>query len=193
MNEYDYKKMMDNFELEARHNKILKDIKDKWSSLSALHDEKVQNMKILTEKMYKKKDRELKKKLSRKEEIIKKQLEMRRNMREEEKKKREAITKKKVDDVFKNLIEFKNVEEEKRLILERETFDKCNNKNFLVNRIEKNYNENRQKIYKKLVNKNVTERDNYITSLNKYLKEQEAITETKKEKAFKKYQGYVRK
>ena len=126
MNEYDYKKMMDNFELEARHNKILKDIKDKWSSLSALHDEKVQNMKILTEKMYKKKDRELKKKLSRKEEIIKKQLEMRRNMREEEKKKREAITKKKVDDVFKNLIEFKNVEEEKRLILERETFDKCN-------------------------------------------------------------------
>ena len=126
INEYDYKKMMDNFELEARHNKILKDIKDKWSSLSALHDEKVQNMKILTEKMYKKKDRELKKKLSRKEEIIKKQLEMRRNMREEEKKKREAITKKKVDDVFKNLIEFKNVEEEKRLILERETFDKCN-------------------------------------------------------------------
>ena len=126
MNEYDYKKMMDNFELEARHNKILKDIKDKWHSLSALHDEKVQNMKILTEKMYKKKDRELKKKLSRKEEIIQKQLEMRKNMREEEKKKREAITKKKVDDVFKNLIEFKNVEEEKRLILERETFDKCN-------------------------------------------------------------------
>ena len=66
MNEYDYKKMMDNFELEARHNKILKDIKDKWSSLSALHDEKVQNMKILTEKMYKKKDRELKKKIIKK-------------------------------------------------------------------------------------------------------------------------------
>ena len=65
MNEYDYKKMIDNFDLEARHNKILKDIKDKWSSLSALHDEKVENMKIKTEKMYKKKDRELKKKLKR--------------------------------------------------------------------------------------------------------------------------------
>ena len=51
---------------------------------------------------------------------------MRKTMREEEKKKREAITKKKVDDVFKNLIEFKNIEEEKRLILEKETFDKCN-------------------------------------------------------------------
>ena len=47
-------------------------------------------------------------------------------MREEEKKKREEITKKKVDDVYKNLNEFKNKEEEKRLILEKETFDKCN-------------------------------------------------------------------
>ena len=126
MNEYDYKKMIDNFDLEARHNKILKDIKDKWSSLSALHDEKVENMKIKTEKLYKKKDRELKKKLKRKEEIIQKQLEMRKNMREEEKKKREEITKKKVDDVYKNLNEFKIIEEEKRLILEKETFDKSN-------------------------------------------------------------------
>jgi hypothetical protein len=60
-----------------------------------------------------------------------------------------------------------------------------------VNRIEKNYNDNRQKIYKKLVKKNITERDNYINGLNKYLKEQEQLTEIKREKAFKKYQGYV--
>ena len=60
-----------------------------------------------------------------------------------------------------------------------------------MNRIEKNYNDNRQKIYKKLVKKNITERDNYISSLNKYLKEQEQLTEIKREKAFKKYQGYV--
>ena len=116
--------MMENFDLEARHNKILKDIKDKWSSLSALHDEKVENMKIKTEKLYKQKDRELKKKLLRKDQVIKRQLEMRRNMMEEEKRKREERTKKKVDDVAKNLIEFKNMEEKKRLILEKETFDK---------------------------------------------------------------------
>ena len=118
--------MMENFDLEARHNKILKDIKDKWSSLSALHDEKVENMKIKTEKIYKQKDRELKKKLLRKDQVIKRQLEMRRNMMEEEKRKREERTKKKVDDVAKNLIEFKNMEEKKRLILEKETFDKSN-------------------------------------------------------------------
>ena len=62
-----------------------------------------------------------------------------------------------------------------------------------MNRIEKNYNENRQKTYKKLIKRNIIERDNYINSLNKFLKEQELITETKKEKAFKKYQGYVSK
>ena len=117
---------MENFDLEARHNKILKDIKDKWSSLSALHDEKVENMKIKTEKLYKQKDRELKKKLLRKDQVIKRQLEMRRDMMEEEKRKREERTKKKVDDVAKNLIEFKNMEEKKRLILEKETFDKSN-------------------------------------------------------------------
>ena len=77
INEYDYKKMIANFELEDRHNKILKDIKDKWSSLSAIHDEKVENMKIKTEKMYRKKDKELKKKLLKKDQIIKKHLEMR--------------------------------------------------------------------------------------------------------------------
>ena len=58
---------------------------------------------------------------------------MRKNMREEEKKKREEITKKKVDDVYKNLNEFKIIEEEKRLILEKETFDKSNLiKNLLI-------------------------------------------------------------
>ena len=107
-------------------SKILMINTEKWSSLSALHDEKVENMKIKTEKMYKKKDRDLKKKLLKKEEIIKKQLETRKNLLEQEKKKREEITKKKVDDVYKNLNEFKNKEEEKRLILEKETFDKCN-------------------------------------------------------------------
>ena len=60
-----------------------------------------------------------------------------------------------------------------------------------MNRIEKNYNDNRQKLFKQLVKKNITERENYITSLNRYLKQQEEISEAKKAQAFKKYQGYV--
>ena len=60
-----------------------------------------------------------------------------------------------------------------------------------MNRIEKNYNENRHKTYKKLIKRNVIERDNYITSLNKYIERQKELSESKKEKAFKKYQSYV--
>jgi len=60
-----------------------------------------------------------------------------------------------------------------------------------VNRIEKNYNENRQKTYKKLIKRNIIERDNFLNSLNKYLEKQKELSESKKEKSFKKYQGYV--
>ena len=81
-------------------------------------------MKVKTENLYKKKDKELKKKSARKDRIIKQQKEMQKNIREEEKRKREEKTKKKVDDVAKNLIEFRSMEEKKRLILEKETFDK---------------------------------------------------------------------
>ena len=124
INDYDYKKMLDNFELEARHNKILRGIRDKWRSISAIHNEKVEEMKVKTEKMYKKKDKAFKKKLLEKEEVIKRQLEMRNRLLSEEKKRREEITKKKVDDVRKNLRDFKNMEEQKRLIVEKEIFGK---------------------------------------------------------------------
>ena len=95
INDYDYKKMLDDFELEARHKKILRGIRDKWRSISALHDEKVEEMKVKTEKMYRKKDKEFKKKLLRKEEIIRKQLELRKQLLSEEKKKKRRNNKKK--------------------------------------------------------------------------------------------------
>ena len=78
--------MLDNFELEARHNKILRGIRDKWRSISAIHNEKVEEMKVKTEKMYKKNDKAFKKKLLEKEEVIKRQLEMRNRLLSEEKK-----------------------------------------------------------------------------------------------------------
>ena len=132
INDYDYKKMLDDFELEARHNKILRGIRDKWRSISALHDEKVEEMKVKTEKMYRKKDKEFKKKLLRKEEIIKNQLELRKQLLSEEKKRREEITKKKVDDVQKNLNDYKNMEEQKRLIVEKEIFGKSKKIIYLI-------------------------------------------------------------
>ena len=127
--------MLQDFELEARHNKILKGIRNKWRSVSALHDEKVEEMKIKTEKMFQKKDNEFKKKLLHKEQVIQRQLDLRQRQLSEEKSRREEITKKKVDDVQKNLNEFKNMEEKKRLIVEREIFDKSNFNIFYNNNI----------------------------------------------------------
>ena len=49
-----------------------------------------------------------------------------------------------------------------------------------MNRIEKNYNDNKQKIYRQLVKKNVVERDNYLSSLERHLEKQKEITENKK-------------
>ena len=51
---------------------------------------------------------------------------MKQKLLSEEKKRREEITKKKVDDVHKNLDDFKNMEEEKRLIIQKEIFEKSN-------------------------------------------------------------------
>ena len=45
-------------------------------------------------------------------------------MLSEEKKRREMITKKKVDDVNKNLKDFQNMEEQRRLLVEKEILGK---------------------------------------------------------------------
>ena len=45
INDYDYNKMLEDFNLQARHNKILKGIRDKWRAVSTLHNEKVEEMK----------------------------------------------------------------------------------------------------------------------------------------------------
>ena len=62
INDYDYQKMLHDFESESRHKKILNTIRDKWKSLSAAHKEKVEEMKKRNEKLYRKKDKEFKKK-----------------------------------------------------------------------------------------------------------------------------------
>ena len=45
-----------------------------------------------------------------------------------------------------------------------------------MNKIEKNYNDNKQKIYRNLVKKNLMERDKYMQSYNKYVEKQDFKT-----------------
>ncbi len=125
-NEYDYKKMMDDFELETRRKKIYNGIKNKWKVVNKGYLEKIEEMKLKNERIYKEKDREFKQKIRKKEQSIKKQIALKKEQLLLKKKEQEELTKKKSDDVLKNLEEFNKKQEEKRLKLEQETFNKSN-------------------------------------------------------------------
>ena len=58
-------------------------------------------------------------------------------------------------------------------------------------KIEKRHNQNKLKLHKKIVKKNYNERNNYITSLDKYLAKKNEESIIKKQKAFQKYQSFV--
>lgn len=60
-----------------------------------------------------------------------------------------------------------------------------------MRKIEKNYNENREETYRKLVQNNIDERNNYMESFKKCLEKQKELSEIKREKAFKKYESFV--
>ena len=124
LNEYDYKSMMKNFESESRHKKFLNGIKNKWRAASCRYKEKVALIKIKNEKLNKMRDRTFKKKYLQKEKAIKNQLEQKKFEKLEAKRKMAEIIKKKNEDAAKNLEKFHKMQEEERLKLEEDTFQK---------------------------------------------------------------------
>ena len=60
-----------------------------------------------------------------------------------------------------------------------------------MNEIEKRHDQNKLKLHKKIVKKNNKERNNFISSLDKYLTKQKEESVIRQEKAFQKYQTYV--
>ena len=124
LNEYDYKSMMKNYESESRHKKFLNGIKNKWRAASCRYKEKVALIKIKNEKLNKMRDRAFKKKYLQKEKAIKTQLEQKKFEKLEAKRKMAEIIKKKNEDAAKNLEKFHKMQEEERLKLEEDTFQK---------------------------------------------------------------------
>ena len=126
MNEFDYKKMIDDFELENRHQKILNKIKNKWKSLSVKHTEKVIEFKRQNERMYRMKNMALKKKLKEKDEYLQKNIEMNKRLRNEKEKEKVNLMKQKTENVSQNLEEYLNKQEKERLKLEKTMIHKSN-------------------------------------------------------------------
>lgn len=118
---------MDDFDLESRRKKILNVKKSDWQKINKNYYEKIEEMKTKNEDAYRKKVKEFRDKLRQKEINIKRQKEAKNAQILAEKKRMQEITKKKSDDVLKNLEEYNRMQEEKRLRLEKDTFIKCNN------------------------------------------------------------------
>ena len=76
INDYDYRKMMIDFETETRHKKILNGIRNKWRITSSKYSEKIKSVKVENKKADKKKLIDFRKRYKAKELSIKKQLEL---------------------------------------------------------------------------------------------------------------------
>lgn len=118
--------MMDDFDLETRRKKMFNGLKTKWQNISKGYLERIEEMKIRSEKIYKERNRIYKQKIKKKELAIQNQIELKNKRLMNKKKEQEEYSKKKMDDVAKNLEEYNKTEEEKRLKLEQETFEKSN-------------------------------------------------------------------
>ena len=70
MNDYDYNKMMTDFEFSTRHQAQLQKIRKKWQNVGKKYNETIQRMKEMNEENYKKKNAALIKKLKKKEQLL---------------------------------------------------------------------------------------------------------------------------
>ena len=106
MNDYDYKKMMIDFETETRHKKIINGIRNKWRIASSKYYEKIKSIKVENKKADKKKQIDFKKRYKAKELSIKNQLELNKLEKFEEKNKRAEFLKKRMKMLKKTWKDF---------------------------------------------------------------------------------------
>ena len=105
MNEYDYNKMMSDFEFSTRHQAQLQKIKKKWQNAGKKYDETIQRMKEMREENYKKQNAALIKKLKKKDQVLLTAL--------------ESTNKEKMSDRRKNVIALMEREKSAREKVER--------------------------------------------------------------------------
>ena len=120
LNDYDYKKMMDDFEANARHQEYLKKIRRKWAAEGKKYDETIQRMKELREETYQKKSKALQQKLKKKEQLL---ITLQNESNKEkmiEKQKNLEILMKREKTARENVEKFLKEQEEERLKFEEE-------------------------------------------------------------------------
>ena len=118
INNYDFKKMMKDFEIEDRFQNNNKKLKKKWDEENKKYQTCIEQMKEFREHSFRQKNSELLKKLNKKENILITSLE---NSKLDKKK---MMKKKKI--AKENVKNFMKEQEKLRFNLEKETNLKCN-------------------------------------------------------------------
>jgi len=180
MNDYDYNKMMSDFEFSTRHQAQLQKIKKKWQNVGKKYDETIQRMKEMREENYKKKNAALIKKLKKKDQVLLTAL--------------ETTNKEKMSDRRKNIIAMMQREKSARENVERYLIeDEKNRKRFeeqinekiqlFIERNQKIKDEKHNSVLKKLVDTEMR----HTFNLGKLYEENEKIEQENREKALRKY------
>ena len=121
VNEFDYNKMMSDFESESRHNKILNGIKQKWRAVSSQYREKVDNIRKQNEKLFRDRSRNLLRKLKKKEQSLQMSIASKQEAKSEEKKGMIMQLSQKENEAKLNVQNYLDKQEQNRLRVEQDT------------------------------------------------------------------------
>ena len=116
--------MIKDFETNARHEDHLKKIKKKRAAEMKKYNETIQHMKELREETYQRKNKELKNKLNKKEQLLITALENKAKEQMKEKERAIAEMIEKENQARKNVEKFMEQQEKNRLQFERDIHDK---------------------------------------------------------------------
>ena len=124
--------MIKDFETNARHEDHLKKIKKKRAAEMKKYNEAIQHMKELREETYQRKNKELKNKLNKKEQLLITALENKAKEQMKEKERAIAEMIEKENQARKNVEKFMEQQEKNRLQFERDIHDKSKNIKFNI-------------------------------------------------------------
>lgn len=126
INDYDYKKMLKDFEITERFQNLNNKLRKKWKEENKKYQTSIEHMKEVREQSLMKKNKDLIKKLKEKDSIWLTGVEAKKKDKQKEKEKIIAEMTKKENTAKKNVEKFMKDQERIRMNFEIETNMKCN-------------------------------------------------------------------
>lgn len=137
INDYDYKKMIKDFEVSQRFENHIKEIKKKWKEEGKKFQTSIEHMKEFREQTYQRKNRELINKLNHKESLLLTAIEHKQKDKIKEKERAIAVLMEKEKIAKENVEKYMGEQEKLRLIFQAETHQKRIFIYFIINYFHK--------------------------------------------------------